>query len=92
MDPGPRLDAGQLVLGDRTVALTPLESSVLAYLGARSGRAVSRAELLREVWGHESHSDGNLIEAAVSAIRRKLGEDAGLVETVRGVGYRWREP
>ena len=56
------------------------------------GRRAVRAELLREVWGHKSPSDGNLIEAAVSAVRRKLGEDAGLVETVRGVGYRWREP
>ena len=34
---------------------------------------------------------GNQIEVAVSALRRKLGESAGLVETVRGVGYRWRE-
>jgi DNA-binding response OmpR family regulator len=53
----------------------------------------SRAETTSQhVWGHESASDGNLIEAAVSTIRRKLGEHAGLVETVRGVGYRWREP
>jgi DNA-binding response OmpR family regulator len=33
-----------------------------------------------------------VIEVAVSGIRRKLGDDAALVETVRGVGYRWREP
>jgi hypothetical protein len=33
----------------------------------------------------------NVIEVAVSGIRRKLGEHAGLLETVRGVGYRWRD-
>ena len=92
VDAGPRLEPGELVLGDRSVALTPLEGELLAHLRARAGAPVPRAELLREVWGHKSPSDGNLIEAAVSAVRRKLGDDAGLVETVRGVGYRWREP
>ena len=35
---------------------------------------------------------GNVIEVAVSGIRRKLGEHAGLIDTARGVGYRWRAP
>ena len=94
VDPGPRLETErrELVIAGSAIGLTPLESEFLAYLRARAGRPVARAELLRHVWGHESASDGNVIEAAVSAIRRKLGEHAGLVETVRGVGYRWREP
>jgi DNA-binding response OmpR family regulator len=33
-----------------------------------------------------------VIEVAVSALRRKLGDHAGLIQTVRGIGYRWSEP
>ena len=90
----PRLDPGrrELALDGRTVALTQLEYDLLSHLHDRSGQAVPRAELLTEVWGHQWEGGGNVIEVAVSALRRKLGDDAALVETVRGVGYRWREP
>jgi Transcriptional regulatory protein, C terminal/AAA ATPase domain len=93
MDTGPRLDPGrrELALEGRRVALTQLEYNLLAHLHEQAGRTVPRAELLTEVWSHQWQGGGNVIEAAVSALRRKLGENAGLVETVRGVGYRWRE-
>ncbi|MBJ7520545.1 MAG: winged helix-turn-helix transcriptional regulator [Solirubrobacteraceae bacterium] len=91
LDAGPQLDlaARELRAGEDRVALTQLECDLLAYLHDRAGHAVPRAELLREVWGHQVSGDGNVIEAAVSALRRKLGEHADVVETVRGVGYRW---
>jgi hypothetical protein len=90
----PQLDPGrrELALDGRTVALTQLECDLLSHLHDRSGQAVPRAELLTEVWGHQWEGGGNVIEVAVSALRRKLGDDAALVETVRGVGYRWRGP
>jgi DNA-binding response OmpR family regulator len=59
-------------------------------LQGRSGEAVSRRELLREVWGYQWDGGGNVIEVAVSGLGRKLGRYAGRLETVRGgVGYRW---
>lgn len=93
MDAGPRLDSArrELQLNGRVVALTQLECELLGYLQERAGQAVPRAELLTEVWSHQWPGGGNVIEVAVSALRRKLGADAALVETVRGVGYRWRE-
>jgi hypothetical protein len=89
---GPQLDvdAQTLRLADREVPLTQLELKLLRCLVDRGGRAVPRAELLRDVWGHRWEGGGNVIEVAVHGIRRKLGDDADLVETVRGVGYRWR--
>ena len=90
----PRLDAAgrRLRLDGRDVALTELELALLTHLHDRGGAAVPRAELLRAVWGHEWQGAGtNVIEVAVSGIRRKLGEHAGLLQTVRDVGYRWRD-
>jgi DNA-binding winged helix-turn-helix (wHTH) protein len=69
--------------------LTPLEAQVLTYLRAREGQAVDRAALLRDVWGYEWTGGSNVVEVVISALRRKLGGDAGTIATVRGVGYRY---
>ena len=84
------LDAGRrrLVLDGRDVDLTRLEFDVLRYLQEREGRPVERATLLREVWGHAWTGGSNVVDVAVSGLRRKLGERAGALQTVRGVGYR----
>jgi DNA-binding response OmpR family regulator len=68
--------------------LTKLEAEVLAYLGRHEGRAVERAALLRDVWGYDWTGGSNVVEVVVSSLRRKLGERAGALETVRGVGYK----
>jgi DNA-binding winged helix-turn-helix (wHTH) protein len=69
--------------------LTPLEAQVLSYLRAREGQAVDRAALLRDVWGYEWTGGSNVVEVVISSLRRKLGDDAGTIATVRGVGYRY---
>jgi DNA-binding response OmpR family regulator len=86
------LGAKQLLGGDDEgdpTGLTPLEAQVLAYLRAREGQAVERAALLRDVWGYEWTGGSNVVEVVVSSLRRKLGDDAGTIATVRGVGYRY---
>ncbi len=69
--------------------LTRLEAGVLAYLRAREGRPVERAALLRDVWGYDWDGGSNVVDVVVSALRRKLGDRADTLETVRGVGYRF---
>jgi hypothetical protein len=83
-------DARELVLDGRRVALTRLECDVLRYLRDREGQPVGRAALLRDVWGYEWTGGANVVEVAVSGLRRKLGDRAAALETVRGVGYRLR--
>ena len=83
-------DARELVLDGRRIALTRLECDVLAHLREREGRPVAREALLRDVWGYEWTGGSNVVEVAVSGLRRKLGDRAGAIETVRGVGYRLR--
>jgi hypothetical protein len=84
-------DARELVLDGRRIALTRLECDVLRHLREREGRPVTRESLLREVWGYEWTGGSNVVEVAVSGLRRKLGDRAAALETVRGVGYRLRE-
>jgi hypothetical protein len=83
-------EARELVLDGRRVTLTKLECDVLRYLRDRTGRTVEREALLRDVWGYEWTGGSNVVEVAVSGLRRKLGDRAGGLETVRGVGYRLR--
>jgi len=83
-------DGRELVLDGRRIALTKLECDVLAHLREREGRPVAREALLRDVWGYEWTGGSNVVEVAVSGLRRKLGDRAGAIETVRGVGYRLR--
>jgi hypothetical protein len=80
--------ARELVLDDRRIALSALECDLLRYLQEHEGRPVERATLLREVWGHAWAGGSNVVDVAVSGLRRKLGERAGALQTVRGIGYR----
>ena len=85
VDPATR----RLVLDGRPVDLSRLELDVLRHLQRREGVAVTREELLREVWGHQwTGASSNVVEAVVSGLRRKMGDRAAALETVRGVGYR----
>ncbi|RSS41877.1 winged helix-turn-helix domain-containing protein, partial [Streptomyces sp. WAC05858] len=74
--------------GGGEIALTAKEFSVLEQLALRPGDVVSKAEILEHVWDFAYDGDPNIVEVYISALRRKLG--AGLIETVRGAGYRLR--
>lgn len=78
----------RLVLGGKQIELTRLEAEVLAYLQRHEGEAVRREDLLRDVWGYDWDGGSNVIETVVSSLRKKLGDRAAALKTVRGVGYR----
>ena len=79
----------QLVLDDRRVDLTNLEFELFNYLVQQPGEVVSRASIMRDVWGTDYAGGSNVIEVAVGSLRRKLGERSAAIETVRGIGYRF---
>lgn len=86
----PALDGRELRVGCDVVALSRLESELLAYLMARPGRAVPRAELLAAVWDNPQGYGSNVVDATVRTLRRRLEGHGLRVETVKGVGYRYR--
>lgn len=87
-----RLDtrAGRVTVDGRNVSLTSHELRVLSYLMHRQGQVVSRAELTEHIYAQDFDRDSNTIEVFIGRLRRKLPE--GLIETVRGLGYRLQEP
>jgi DNA-binding response OmpR family regulator len=76
-------------LSGRALSLTDREYALLACLVESGGEVVSRGELLSKVW-ERSEGHSNLVEVHLSRLRDKLGDDAVLIETVRGAGYRLR--
>ncbi|MFI5828500.1 response regulator transcription factor [Streptomyces sp. NPDC051578] len=76
--------------GGLPIPLTPREFAVLDHLARRAGEAVSKREILDEVWDSNTDSDPNTVEVHVSALRRKIDAPFGraAVQTVRGAGYR----
>ena len=83
------LDARRVSLDDREVALTRKEFELLAALARRPGSAVTREQLLADVWNTTWLGSPHTVEVHVASLRAKLG-DPGVVQTVRGVGYRLR--
>lgn len=82
----------QLLVNGGRVDLTPLEFEVFHYLRERHGAPVTRQELLADVWGYHSANSSNVVDTVVHGLRKKLGDDAVMIETIRGVGYRLHEP
>lgn len=72
----------------RKLELTPREFALLSYLAREAGRVVPRTELLAKVWETAFDPGSNVVEVHMKNLREKLGPEAGLIETVRGVGYR----
>jgi len=70
----------------QAVKLTALEFRVLAYLMHHRGRVVPQSELTDHIYSINADRDSNTIEVFVARLRRKLG--TGVIETVRGLGYR----
>ena len=72
--------------------LTPTEFRLLESLLRQAGRAFTRHELMDSAIGEDAVVLERTIDVHVKSLRKKLGEAADLIETVRGVGYRFREP
>jgi hypothetical protein len=83
-------DARQLVLDGRRVSLTRREFAVMQMLTARSGAAINRTTLLDTIWGEDYEGGSNVVDAVVRLLRKKLGDRASCIESVSGIGYRFR--
>ncbi|HEY9426152.1 MAG TPA: response regulator transcription factor [Gemmatimonadaceae bacterium] len=79
-------------VNDGEVELTPTEYRLLLLLAERRGRVQERARLLESVWDAAPDVQTRTVDMHVQRLRAKLGEAGDLIETVRGFGYRLREP
>jgi len=83
----------QVSVSGALLDLTYKEFELLRYLVQHPGRVFTRTDLLQEVWGYNFYGGTRTVDVHVRRLRAKLGvEHEGLIQTVRGVGYRAAEP
>jgi len=92
---GYRLDEAKHLFSyqEQPIEVTPIEFEILRLLMARKGCLVSREQLLNRIWdAHGNFVEENTLSVTISRLRRKLTHrKACPIETVHGLGYRWRD-
>ena len=85
------LDAHRVEVDGEEAALTATEFRLLAELVRNRGRVRTRDQLLNTVWGYEFEGYARTVDTHVRRLRQKIGGYAAMIETIRGVGYRFKE-
>jgi two-component system phosphate regulon response regulator PhoB len=84
-------DRHEVFLRDAPLQLTLAEYRLLSTLTSRPGRVFTREQLLEKITGGETYVIDRNVDVHVRAVRKKLGDDAEFIQTVRGVGYKCRD-
>ncbi len=84
-------DQPRVEINSEEITLTATEFKLLYYLASRAGRVQTREILLDQVWGYSFEGYARTVDTHVRRLRTKLGPLKGCIETVRGIGYRFRE-
>jgi DNA-binding response OmpR family regulator len=87
------LDARTVCIGETELELTRLEFDLLYHLLSNAGRVLTRERLLEQVWGYDFVGDTRAVDSAVKRLRAKLrsaAPESDGIESVRGVGYKFR--
>lgn len=83
----------QVTCNDQGVELTNREFNLLEYLMRLPGRVLTRTQILEHVWGYDFNPNTNVVDVCIKRIRKKIEPigGKGWIESVRGVGYRFRK-
>jgi two-component system, OmpR family, response regulator len=83
----------EVTCSGQTVELTAREFNLLEYLMRSPGRVFTRTQILEHVWGYDFNPNTNVVDVCIQRIRKKIESlaDQSLIESVRGVGYRFRQ-
>ena len=98
--PSSKIEYGEIVIdlerhrcrvAERELSLTAKEFGLLSALMSRPGRVMTRARLLEQVWGDDTFVSLRTIDTHMKRLREKLGASGTIIDTIRGVGYRFGE-
>lgn len=84
-------DTHRVTIHGQLIDLTATEFKLLRLLMERQGRVQTREHLLLNVWNYATEIETRTVDTHIRRLREKLGEEAGWIETIRGVGYRIAE-
>ncbi|HEY9612164.1 response regulator transcription factor [Allocoleopsis sp.] len=84
----------EVTCNQHIVELTTREFNLLEYLMRSPGRVFTRTQILEHIWGYDFNPNTNVVDVCVQRIRKKIDSigGAGWIESIRGVGYRFRQP
>jgi two-component system alkaline phosphatase synthesis response regulator PhoP len=80
-----------VMLNGTQIVLPKKEFEILVYLASNPGKVFLRDKILNDIWGKEVFVVERTVDVHIRKIREKLGADADLIETVKGVGYRFKD-
>ncbi|NQT28495.1 MAG: response regulator [Candidatus Omnitrophica bacterium] len=98
--PKKRIEVGSLIIDclkhevrvfGKEVLLTPTEFRLLEFMAQRPGRVLSRDKILDAVFEYDSDIYDRTIDTHMKSLRKKLGKARNYIETIRGIGYRFKE-
>ncbi len=82
--------ARRVWVDDNLIDLTSIEFDILLVLAQHQSMVLSREQLLEKIWGYDYFGDTRVVDVHIGHIRQKLGNES-LIETIRGVGYRFED-
>jgi DNA-binding response OmpR family regulator len=84
----------EVTCNQQAVELTSREFNLLEYLMRSPGRVFTRTQILEHVWGYDFNPNTNVVDVCIQRIRKKIDliDEPSWIESVRGVGYRFRKP
>ena len=83
------LGARTVTVDGERVELSPKEYDLLTYLMKNRGLALTREQLLTNVWGYDFYGDDRTLDTHIKLLRKRLGPYSRFIVTIRGVGYRF---
>lgn len=86
--------AREVTCNQRAIELTSREFNLLEYLMRSPGRVFTRTQILEHIWGYDFNPNTNVVDVCIQRIRKKIEpiDEASWIESIRGVGYRFRKP
>ncbi len=83
--------AHTLKINNKIINITPKEFEILTYLIKNKDIAISREQLLSNIWGYDYFGDDRTVDTHIKMLRNNLGEYRNHITTVRGIGYKYVE-
>lgn len=80
--------AHEVYIDEQKITLTPKEYDLLKYLIENKNIALSRENLLSNIWGYDFYGDDRTVDTHIKTLRSELGSYRNLIKTVRGMGYK----
>lgn len=78
----------EILVDAKTIDLSPKEYKLLIYLAKNKGRALSRDQIIDNVWSYDFYGDNRTVDSHIKSLRSKLGDYGDCITTIRGIGYK----